>query len=79
MAQTVEVFATRQGISPASFYQLLESEERMDEEVFSRLPRQTLLGYRARLIEMNVNLLTTFLDSAIPVKTFRRPKISQNS
>ena len=59
-AQTVEVFAARQGISPGEFYQLLESEERMDEQVFSRLPRRSLSVYRGGLVELNLRTLESF-------------------
>ena len=63
-AQTVEVFAARQGISPQTFYQLLDSEERMDEEVFSHLARSRVHQYRERLIESNLLLLQTYLATA---------------
>lgn len=56
-SETVEVFANRQGLSPAEFYQLLESEERMEQEVFIHLPRQQLEAYRQRLVESNLELL----------------------
>lgn len=59
-ARTVEVFAARQGISPEEFYQLLESEQRMDQQVFSRLPRRSLKVYRRQLIELNLKTLEAF-------------------
>jgi hypothetical protein len=59
-AQTVEVFAARQGISPQEFYQLLESEQRMDEQIFSRLPRSILQHYRRQLIELNLTSLESY-------------------
>jgi hypothetical protein len=61
-AQTVEVFAARQGISPTEFYQLLESEERMDQQVFSHLPRHVLKVYRQQLVELNVKSLESFFS-----------------
>lgn len=63
-ARTVEVFAARQGLSPQEFLQLLESEQRMDEEVFSHLRRSQLAAYRQRLIEWNLQLLPAFLSGA---------------
>jgi hypothetical protein len=59
--QTVEVFAARQGIDPQAFYHLLESEDRLDREIFSKLPRQELDLYRQRLIDENVRLLSRYL------------------
>jgi hypothetical protein len=59
--QTVEVFAARQGIDPKTFYHLLESEDRMDREIFSKLPREELDLYRQRLMDENVRLLIRYL------------------
>ena len=55
--QTVEVFAARQGISPDAYYALLCSEERLDEEIFTHLPRQALDDYRQEIIRENLSLL----------------------
>jgi hypothetical protein len=43
---TVEVLAKRQDISPEEYTALLGSEERMENEIFSHLPRQKLIHYR---------------------------------
>ena len=59
-AETVEVFASRQGLSPREFYQLIESEERMEQEVFVHLPRSQLETYHQRLIESNLELLQAY-------------------
>ena len=64
--QTVEVFAARQGIPIEEFYRLLESEERMDREIFSHLPRSILERFRQRLISMNLSYLN---------ETFRLGKV----
>lgn len=61
-ARTVEVFAARQKISPEEFYRLLDSESRMNAEIFSRLPRQRLIQYRRKLVESNVALLKAYLS-----------------
>jgi Zinc dependent phospholipase C len=61
VVQTVEVFAARQGISPQAYYSLLTSEEKMDAEVFARLPREDLDLYRKQLIEENIRLLKGYL------------------
>jgi hypothetical protein len=60
--QTVEVFAARQGIPPEEYYRLLNSEEELDREIFSRLPRQALQGYRENILDEHVFLLTNYLD-----------------
>jgi hypothetical protein len=72
-AQTVEVFAARQGIPVQEFYRLLESEGQMDREIFSHLPRSSLIEYRRRLISMNVSLLNVTYNpvSAITVRSER--------
>lgn len=60
--RTVEVFAARQGIPAQNYYRLLTSEERLDSELFARLPRQTLQNYRTRLIAANLSLLHTYFN-----------------
>jgi hypothetical protein len=55
---TVEVFAARQQVEPEAYYQLLASEQRMEDEVFSRLPRQQLEAYRQRLLDESAVILT---------------------
>ncbi|MBN2499953.1 MAG: zinc dependent phospholipase C family protein [Anaerolineales bacterium] len=59
--QTVEVFAGRQGVDVNAFYQLLDSEERMDAEVFQHLPRPQLADYHSDLVLANITLLQTYL------------------
>lgn len=75
--QTVEVFASRQGISPARYYQLLESETRMDEEVFSRIPRRRLLEYRLQLLEANLELLQSYLSGVVHYENHRSVTAAQ--
>ena len=80
--RTVEVFAARQGISPAKYYQLLESEERMDAEIFSRLPRGRLIEYRMQLIEMNLQLLVAYSTSSVqdaPLLSLRQSSVQATS
>ncbi len=60
--QTVEVFAARQGVDPDRFYGLINSEARMDAEVFSRLPRPQLERYLQTLISDNLRLLQDYLQ-----------------
>jgi hypothetical protein len=58
---TVEVFAQRQGISPKDYYGMIASEETMDREIFSHMPRQVIDDYRDRLLFENINLLTEYV------------------
>ena len=58
--QTVEVFAARQGVSPEAYYALLNSEERLDEEIFTHLPRQVLEDYRQEIVRENISLLRDY-------------------
>lgn len=60
--KTVEVFAARQGVPPDEYYQLLYSKDRMDSEIFARLPQQDLCQYRAELIEENLDLILRYLE-----------------
>jgi len=58
---TVDVLAARQGASPEEYYRLLASEEHMDREIFSHLPRQRLNHYRTQLVIENERLIQTYL------------------
>jgi hypothetical protein len=63
-ARTVEVFAARQKISPLEFYRLLDSESRMDAEIFAKLPRQRLVQYRRKLVKSNLMLLSSYFSKS---------------
>ena len=58
---TVEVFAARQGVPSQNYYELLQSEERLEMEIFSHLPRPALEEYRQNLLLDNILLLTNYL------------------
>ena len=60
--QTVEVFASRQGIDPAAFYQVIESEEDMERDVFIHVPRQQMEIYRRRVVDENIRLIKSYLE-----------------
>ena len=64
-SQTVQVFAERLGMSPEEFLQLVRSEERMESEVFSFVPRQVLVEYRDKLIAANLKLLVSYLGGKV--------------
>jgi hypothetical protein len=69
--QTVEVFAARQGIPPQDYYRLIESEEAMQQEVFSRLPAGALDAYRQRLLEENRRLLHAYWRTRLTIEEER--------
>jgi hypothetical protein len=60
---TVEVFAERQGMSPEDYYGLIGSEEAMQREVFSHLPRNSLDEYRLGLLAESLKVLENYLGS----------------
>ena len=63
--QTVEVFASRQGIPPGTYYDLLNSDEALDREIFVQLPRYHLDTYRRNLINKNIVFLETYLQDLV--------------
>jgi len=60
-AQTVEVFAARQGVSVSEYYALLGSEPRMQQEVFDHLPLEQIHSYRQQMLDENIRLLSEYL------------------
>ena len=62
ISQTVEVFAARQGIAPETFYQLMDSEIGMADQVFACLPLSQLNAYRQTLIRQNLQFLHSDLQ-----------------
>ena len=65
--KTVEVFAARSDVAVDNFHALLHDEARMEEEVFTFVPREVLIEYRNKLVSANLNLLSEFL-AGIPVQ-----------
>ncbi|TAK13189.1 MAG: hypothetical protein EPO32_06045 [Anaerolineae bacterium] len=61
--RTVEVFASRQGLSPEVFFALLRSEERMTSEVFSHVSQQQLVEYRQRTVTASLAVLARAFDA----------------
>jgi hypothetical protein len=59
--QTVDVFAGRHMLSLESFYDLLDSEPRMDTEIFSYISRHQLSDYRQDIIASDLKFLQTYL------------------
>jgi hypothetical protein len=68
--QTVAVFAARQGLSVEAFTRLLDSEERMQREVFIHLSPHQIETYRSRLVDESVQLVGRYLEQPQGV---RRP------
>lgn len=64
VVQTVEIFAARQGLPVDAFYRLLDSEERMQQEVFSRLPERQLAHYRTRLLQESAQWVNRYLHQS---------------
>jgi hypothetical protein len=62
--QTVEVFASRQGIAPEAYYRLLDSQARLDEEIFSHLPPESLITYRSQLLAENLRFIEEYCHEA---------------
>lgn len=61
-SETVEVFASRHGINPAAFHSMINSEERMERDIFVHLTRQQLNDYRDRLVTQNIEFLQDYLN-----------------
>jgi hypothetical protein len=61
-SHTVDVFASRGGISTDEFSDILHSEKRLEDEVFSIVPSEVLVEYRHKLLQENINLLSTYLN-----------------
>ena len=61
--KTVEVFASRQGISAENYYRLLQTEEEMQFQVFDYVPRERLLIFGETLLIEGVRLVEQYLDN----------------
>ena len=55
--QTVEVFANRQGISPQKYYDLLGSNIKLEQKIFTRIPRIKLDIFLKKVLNANIVLL----------------------
>lgn len=60
--QTVEVFAERMKMPVNALLDLVHSESRMQDEIFSFIPYQVLVEYRERLVTANLGLLHEYLN-----------------
>jgi hypothetical protein len=59
--KTVEVFSSRQEIAAPEYYALLESEDRMQKEVFEHSPLRLVQSYRHRVLDDFICLLSDYL------------------
>jgi len=66
VVQTVEVFSARQGIPAEDYYNLLDSQERMQAEVFIHLSPQQMEAYRSQLLLESVQLIRRYLGHPFP-------------
>ncbi len=62
---TVEVFSSRQGISAPEYYALLESETRMQREVFAHMPLAQVERYRHLVLGENIQLVSAYLTPGL--------------
>lgn len=67
--KTVSVFANRQSKSPAEFQALLNSEARMEAEVFQRISRSQLAAYRREILTASIGLLDLEFDFPLQPQT----------
>jgi len=58
---TVELLASRQGILEEQYHRLLNSEDEMNSEVFSHLPRQFLEVFYQRMVEKSCWLMSEYV------------------
>jgi hypothetical protein len=65
VTHTIELFADRQRITVEEFSALLHSEERLEAELFSFVPRDTLVEYREAVIAKNLRLLWKYFSGKI--------------
>jgi hypothetical protein len=59
-AQTVEIFARRMNRDPQELAALLDSPEELDRQVFSRLPREELAGFRVAGLTRSLELAAEY-------------------
>lgn len=62
---TVQVFAERQKVSPEVYYQLIESETRMDEAIFAHMPRSRMPAFEDLLIRANQRLISNWAEALL--------------
>ena len=60
--ETVDVFAQRQGISREAYFQVIHSEEEMERQVFSVIPRAMVDQNRRETLADNLQLIAHYLD-----------------
>jgi len=60
-SQTVQVFSSRQGIPAPEFQTLLASKDRLQREIFNRIPLHKIQGHHQHVLEASVQLLSEYL------------------
>ncbi len=81
-AATVEIFATRLGISPESFALRLASNEEMEQAVFQFVSEEDLAGFQGWGLAQSIELVSAYLSGELPDapsvnRTFQKRPISQ--
>ncbi len=81
-AATVEIFATRLGISPESFALRLASKEEMERAVFQFVSEEDLAGFQAWGLAQSIELVSAYLNGELPDapsvnQAFQKRPISQ--
>jgi hypothetical protein len=59
--ETIEIFAGRLGLNPADFEDLLSSDTSLQDNIFTHLPMERLVNYRALLVADNITLIENYL------------------
>ncbi|MFN2234504.1 MAG: zinc dependent phospholipase C family protein [Anaerolineales bacterium] len=59
--KTIEIFASRQGISVENYYRLLNQEDEIQDQIFSIMPKNLTDEYWQELLAKNIDLLNDFL------------------
>jgi hypothetical protein len=76
--QTVEVFSSRQGISPPEFYKLMRSETNMQHEIFTHFPLELVNIYRQHVLDENIHMLSDSMAFTLhPMDTPNKGKLYQ--
>lgn len=60
--RTVEVFAQRGEVPPEAFERVLDSDERMDDLIFSRVPRVAIDAFYVRSLVQARNVIVGYLE-----------------
>jgi hypothetical protein len=60
LTETVTLLAERHSKTPEEFQDILNSEERMNQEIFARISRSRLDNFREKLLDDNIELIQAY-------------------